>query len=175
MSEWTDERVAQLEKLLSDGLTGSEIANRLGGVTRNAVIGKAQRLGLKFKRRSDNPRCRGPRKPRLLGTPVKRARPKPPPAPRSVFHPLPPPHVDDIARVAFMDLEPHHCRFAVGHPGKPTFGFCGLHHVPGTSYCAGHLHRCTSSVTVTGQMAAHDKVTGDQTTAAAVEEILQPA
>ena len=43
---WTDERVEQLKKLWSEGLSASQIAKQLGGVTRNAVIGKVHRLGL---------------------------------------------------------------------------------------------------------------------------------
>jgi len=43
---WTDERVARLSKLWAEGLSASQIANDLGGVTRNAVIGKVHRLGL---------------------------------------------------------------------------------------------------------------------------------
>ena len=44
---WTDERVEKLKKLWSEGLSASQIAAQLGGVSRNAVIGKAHRLGLK--------------------------------------------------------------------------------------------------------------------------------
>ncbi len=44
---WTDERIAQLTKMWEGGLTASQIAEELGGVSRNAVIGKAHRLGLK--------------------------------------------------------------------------------------------------------------------------------
>jgi len=43
---WTDERVTTLKKLWLDGLSASQIAKQLGGVTRNAVIGKVHRLGL---------------------------------------------------------------------------------------------------------------------------------
>ena len=43
---WTDERVALLKKLWLEGLSASQIAKQLGGVTRNAVIGKVHRLGL---------------------------------------------------------------------------------------------------------------------------------
>ena len=43
---WTDERVARLTKLWQDGLSASQIAADLGGVTRNAVIGKVHRLGM---------------------------------------------------------------------------------------------------------------------------------
>ena len=44
---WTDERIAQLTKMWEGGATASQIAEELGGVSRNAVIGKAHRLGLK--------------------------------------------------------------------------------------------------------------------------------
>jgi GcrA cell cycle regulator len=44
---WTDERIATLRKMWEGGSTASEIATELGGVSRNAVIGKAHRLGLK--------------------------------------------------------------------------------------------------------------------------------
>ena len=42
---WTDERVETLKKLWTDGLSASQIAAQLGGITRNAVIGKVHRLG----------------------------------------------------------------------------------------------------------------------------------
>jgi GcrA cell cycle regulator len=44
---WTDERIDQLRSMWEKGLTASQIADELGGVSRNAVIGKAHRLGLK--------------------------------------------------------------------------------------------------------------------------------
>uniref|UniRef100_UPI001EF0F2B2 GcrA family cell cycle regulator n=1 Tax=Sphingomonas flavalba TaxID=2559804 RepID=UPI001EF0F2B2 len=43
---WTDERIEQLKTMWEGGLTASQIAETLGGVSRNAVIGKAHRLGL---------------------------------------------------------------------------------------------------------------------------------
>src|SRR5688500_8392852 len=43
---WTDERIDRLKELWSQGMTASQIADELGGVSRNAVIGKAHRLGL---------------------------------------------------------------------------------------------------------------------------------
>ena len=48
---WTDERITLLQQLWSDGLSASQIASQLGGVTRNAVIGKVHRLGLSDKSR----------------------------------------------------------------------------------------------------------------------------
>src|SRR5581483_179179 len=56
---WTDERVEQLKSLWTEGLSASQIARALGGVTRNAVIGKVHRLGLAGRAtptRSDRPR-----------------------------------------------------------------------------------------------------------------------
>src|SRR3954468_22955304 len=43
---WTDERIERLKKMWHDGATASQIADELGGVSRNAVIGQAHRLGL---------------------------------------------------------------------------------------------------------------------------------
>jgi GcrA cell cycle regulator len=43
---WTDERIERLKKMWANGATASQIADELGGVSRNAVIGKAHRLGL---------------------------------------------------------------------------------------------------------------------------------
>ncbi len=43
---WTDERIETLRKMWDSGLTATQIAEELGGVSRNAVIGKAHRLGL---------------------------------------------------------------------------------------------------------------------------------
>ena len=70
---WTDERVELLKKLWAEGLSASQIAGRLGGVTRNAVIGKVHRLGLSGRAtssRSSSPRPRRathvPRQHRLL-------------------------------------------------------------------------------------------------------------
>ena len=59
ISMWTDERVEQLKSLWTEGLSASQIARVLGGVTRNAVIGKVHRLGLAGRAspaRSERPR-----------------------------------------------------------------------------------------------------------------------
>src|SRR6202035_1473542 len=62
----TDERVELLKKLWSDGLSASQIAAELGGITRNAVIGKVHRLGLSGRAKSTSsaaPRQRKARAP----------------------------------------------------------------------------------------------------------------
>ena len=61
---WTDERVEMLKKLWADGLSASQIAAELGGITRNAVIGKVHRLGLSGRAKSPSSAAPRPRKPR---------------------------------------------------------------------------------------------------------------
>ena len=53
---WTEDRVATLSKLWADGLSASQIAKQLGGVTRNAVIGKVHRLGLSGRAKPSRPK-----------------------------------------------------------------------------------------------------------------------
>lgn len=53
---WTEDRVATLTKLWADGLSASQIAKKLGGVTRNAVIGKVHRLGLSGRAKPSAPK-----------------------------------------------------------------------------------------------------------------------
>lgn len=69
---WTDDRVGQLKKLWTDGLSASQIAAQLGGVTRNAVIGKVHRLGLSGRGRptSTASRSRKPKAKRRLSPAV---------------------------------------------------------------------------------------------------------
>ena len=76
---WTDERVETLKKLWLDGLSASQIAKQLGGVTRNAVIGKVHRLGLSGRAAPSQP-ARTPFKAPRPARPVSAA--PTPPAPR---------------------------------------------------------------------------------------------
>jgi len=69
---WTEERIERLKKMWKDGATASQIADELGGVSRNAVIGKAHRLGLEQRP--------SPVKHEEKGT--KKAAPPPPAAPK---------------------------------------------------------------------------------------------
>ena len=64
---WTDERVELLKKLWADGLSASQIAAELGGITRNAVIGKVHRLGLSGRAKSPSSTAPRPRKARSSG------------------------------------------------------------------------------------------------------------
>ena len=72
---WTDERVETLKKLWSEGLSASQIAGELGGVTRNAVIGKVHRLGLSGRAKSPSSAAPRPRKPRTHGHVLRVSRP----------------------------------------------------------------------------------------------------
>ena len=85
---WTDERIEKLTKMWEGGATASQIAEELGGVSRNAVIGKAHRLGLKARPSPVKPNEKEPEpapvaKPVKLAEPVRAApRPAAPTAPR---------------------------------------------------------------------------------------------
>jgi GcrA cell cycle regulator len=57
---WTDERIDRLKELWTQGMTASQIADELGGVSRNAVIGKAHRLGLQSRPSPVKPNEGGP-------------------------------------------------------------------------------------------------------------------
>ena len=85
---WTDERIETLTKMWEGGATASQIAEELGGVSRNAVIGKAHRLGLKARPSPVKPNEKEAASP--AAKPVKAALPRPaPPAPRPAA-PTPP-------------------------------------------------------------------------------------
>ncbi|MET0372148.1 MAG: GcrA family cell cycle regulator [Sphingobium sp.] len=85
---WTDERIDQLKSLWEKGLTASQIADELGGVSRNAVIGKAHRLGLQS-RPSPVKANEAPRKPVPMRKPVPTVTPEPPrPAPPVAAEPV---------------------------------------------------------------------------------------
>jgi GcrA cell cycle regulator len=80
---WTDQRIDQLKTLWEKGLTASQIADELGGVSRNAVIGKAHRLGLKSRpspvKAADADKKAAPKKVAAAPKPIAAA-PKPRPA-----------------------------------------------------------------------------------------------
>ncbi|WP_417522943.1 GcrA family cell cycle regulator [Marinovum sp.] len=100
---WTDERVELLKKMWGEGQSASQIAKELGGVTRNAVIGKVHRLGL-------SNRAGAGAGPAAKPEPAKAAKPeaKPKPAPKADAKPKPEP-------VAAAEEEP-----AVTKPANPA-------------------------------------------------------
>jgi GcrA cell cycle regulator len=77
---WTDERVEMLKKMWGDGQSASQIAKELGGVTRNAVIGKVHRLGLSNRTAGPVPAAKP--EPKAKAKPAPAAAAKPDPAPK---------------------------------------------------------------------------------------------
>ncbi len=133
---WTDDRIAELSRLWTVGYTCARIANDLGGVTRNAVIGKVRRLKLPFRGKGEG----NPRPARSKGSaPQRRIRLREPLSfavpPDLTIVPLAPAR-DNIT---IIDLGPNECRFSIGggEGGVPYF-FCGHSKREGSSYCAHH-------------------------------------
>ena len=119
---WTDERIQELTKLWDAGYSASAIGKQIG-MSKNAVIGKAHRLGLRAR---PSPIKRGAIKPVLapqvrLETP-KPAEPKPAPMPTK-------------------PRERQHgatCLWPIGDPGDSNFHFCEEPAAPGKPYCTAH-------------------------------------
>jgi GcrA cell cycle regulator len=146
---WTDERVELLKKLWQEGLSASQIAGELGGITRNAVIGKVHRLGLSGRSKSARPatpRVRKTRSPSLPPRPAARVvgntalkmeaatDPRPRPAPVPVEELFIPPE----ERATILSLTEHTCKWPIGDPSTDDFYFCGRHSLVGTPYCEHH-------------------------------------
>ena len=107
---WTVERVDDLARFWSQGLSARKIADKLGGVTRNAVIGKAHRLNLQ----------RGVEDVEPIPEP-------PPPIPiEPIFAPMP-------------EAKSWMCRWPLDDPGRFGLHICGKTAQPGRHYCAEHL------------------------------------
>ena len=99
---WTEERIATLTKMWESGSTASQIADELGGVSRNAVIGKAHRLGLKSRPspvKAKEQRAAAKKKPAAAPAP-KPAAAKPKPAAPRKAEPAPSPVASDAPRPA---------------------------------------------------------------------------
>lgn len=137
---WTDERVELLKKLWQDGLSASQIAKQLGGVTRNAVIGKVHRLGLSgratpskparpaFKAPRPAPRAAAPAAPRRIAQPLAVARPAPEPVR----------YIDESPGTAtVLTLGAHMCKWPIGDPSSEDFTFCGRR-ASDSPYCMEH-------------------------------------
>ena len=128
---WTAERIAQLKSGFSAGLSCAQIANEIG-VSRNAVIGKLNRLGLSRGRNPSAPRARSSggsiRRPQVLTQRLLL---------KAVFASAPP--ADDVVSsepCSLLNLAPRKCRWPIS--GAVDFTFCGNTTIDGMSYCAGH-------------------------------------
>ena len=148
---WNDERVELLKKLWADGLSASQIAGQIGGVTRNAVIGKVHRLGLSG--RATTTRSASSRPRTRITTSRRPARPRYQTAGnvalRALYQPEAEPYVADVEemeipvdeRKSLQDLEECSCRWPIGDPQTADFHFCNQNKMAGLPYCEFHARR----------------------------------
>lgn len=139
---WTEDRVKKLQALIAAGeCSASEIGRRLG-VNRSQVLGKCHRLGLSITggtaaRKSlwASHKAKNIHKARKQQKITQYA-------PPVILAPIPERQAGDIGRKQLADLESGDCKFPVGDPGTPGFGFCASGRVEGLPYCAEHAARC---------------------------------
>ncbi len=144
--DWTDERVECLKKLWLDGISASQIAKQLGGVTRNAVIGKVHRLGLSGRATPSQPArpaFKAPRPPRPVSAapvmPRRVAPQQPAPAPVVVSAPrLPAALPEQPGSATVLTLGAHMCKWPIGDPSTDEFTFCGKRAGDEGPYCVEH-------------------------------------
>lgn len=116
---WTDDRVEKLRELWDKGLSASQIAKELAeGVTRNAVIGKAHRMGLASR---PSPVKADPKKK------AKKAAEKPVVSKKKPG-----------GKITLLDLTERMCKWPIGHPDEVDFHFCGKDSAPTFPYCPQH-------------------------------------
>ena len=132
---WTDEKVAKLKELWGKGSTASQIAEIIGGISRNAVIGKAHRLNLsaKIKTRttisnnnliasssSNNVIKKGSRKHKFRSLLLDK-------------------NFEPARNLQLEELNENTCKYMEGHPDESDSSFCGRKTVEKFSYCPLHL------------------------------------
>jgi GcrA cell cycle regulator len=146
---WTDEAVEVLKRLAREGRSASVIAEALGAPSRNAVIGKANRIGIKL---NGGGRASGPGGASASAQPERLALPHPKlvlnkqsnapaasrGAERKAARTLGEAEIGEMRRVRFDEIRGSACRWPLGDPRSGEFAYCGLKPAEGHSYCAGH-------------------------------------
>ena len=134
LMSWTQEKVNKLKELWGKGSTASQIAEIIGGVSRNAVIGKAHRLNLsqKIKTRSSIQQAKTLTKQNLTETKFKGR--------RSKFKSLIlDKNFEPAKNLILEELTEDTCKYMEGNPNEKEARFCGRKNVEKFSYCPLHL------------------------------------
>lgn len=150
--DWTAERTAKLKELYLQGLSARQVADQLGGTTRNAVIGKAHRLGLIRPERTAESRrlsniqqvkTRVRREPKPDATPVLKVG-----ANRHVYTSNKSAKMPKLREagvepknVTLLDRSDHGCKYPSGHDGEQHL-FCDLSRAEEGPYCPAHAALC---------------------------------
>ena len=132
---WNEEKVEKLKELWGKGSTASQIAEIIGGISRNAVIGKAHRLNLSSKIKTRNASSS-----QNFDTSLEENSSKQKKGRKSKFQSL----------IIEKDFEPENpkqleeldessCKWPIGHPDEKSFYFCGRSSLKDFSYCKLHL------------------------------------
>ena len=132
---WSDDRVEQLKNLWTEGLSASQIARALGGVTRNAVIGKVHRLGLAG-RASPSRSSERPRLPMAPKVPTIRTH-----VPAVAVVEEDPLLFEDGSHATVLTISDRMCRWPIGDPSASEFHFCGHNPKAGSPYCEAHARK----------------------------------
>ena len=162
---WTDERVTTMKKLWLDGLSASQVAKQLGGVTRNAVISKVHRLGLSGRAAPSQPSrpafhasrsnlAPQPRASRVGST--QRNKPKKFVAPVKDLSDTEGGYVERLEEpgtATMLTLGAHMCKWPIGDPSSEKFTFCGRRVGEDGPYCTGH-ERLAHQPTLRGKRSA---------------------
>ena len=177
---WTEQQIQTLKKMWGNGFSASDIAKHLGGgLTRNAVIGKAHRLKL-----SSRPAVAKPEDGHLaangissVGVSINRVSTKK----RAMLRPLPPVQtpvrtmaqstireswrpIESVVKrtegIAVTKAGERHCRWPIGDPRSPDFRFCGCSAHEGLPYCIDHARVAYQTVSKRSR-ASDDTVSQD--------------